>query len=227
MSEHEFILAIEPAIQGGSISLLHGLAELDGWVGTSEVSGSEDILPAVQNISKRNGLEMNEIKKIIISSGPGSHTGLRIGMAIGFGLKKALGYQLREVSALEAMLLTANRRSDVIGEEIITAVPIGRNQICRQSFRLRDNVIVGKNQPMVETSDLFFKFENFESSDKTPFKRVIVLHRKLFLDLRNLDEGRLRKNNMFIDAGQNIAKLLGELEAKREARDGESSLVGK
>ncbi|MEP6789475.1 MAG: hypothetical protein ABJB40_13635, partial [Acidobacteriota bacterium] len=40
----KYILAIESAISGGSISLLKGLKEVANWTGTSNVSKAEDLL---------------------------------------------------------------------------------------------------------------------------------------------------------------------------------------
>ncbi len=124
MDKKDFILSIETAVQGGSISLLQGVTELGGWVGTREVSKSEDILEETKNILERTGVEKKEIKRIVVSRGPGSYTGVRIGMAVGIGLSKALDCELIGVSALEAMLLANSRESIDSGEEIITAVPI-------------------------------------------------------------------------------------------------------
>ena len=90
MSDKDLTLSIETAVQGGSISLLQGKTELHNWIGSREVSKSEDVLQEIKNILKRNEIEKEELKKIVVSRGPGSHTGVRIGMAVGIGLRKAL-----------------------------------------------------------------------------------------------------------------------------------------
>ncbi len=134
MSEEDLTLSIETAIQGGSISLLQGTTELDNWVGSREVSKSEDILQEIKNILDRNNVGKDNLNRIVVSKGPGSHTGVRIGMAVGIGLRKAINCKLISVSPLEAMLSVYKSENKKDEKEIITVIPIGRNQVCRQNF---------------------------------------------------------------------------------------------
>ncbi len=218
MSEKEFTLSIETAVQGGSIALLKGVSEIDGWIGTREISKSEDILEEIKNILERNNLQKKKIKKIVVSRGPGSYTGVRIGIAVGIGLRKALNCELVGVSTLEAMLLAGKRESINSIEEIITAIPIGRNQICRQNFLSRNQKIINN-----ETQPQLSKIDDFLNSDsKFQFKKKIILHRKLYLDLQARQENWLEENNILIDAGENIAALDGMLGA---GRDGEAGVL--
>ncbi len=218
MSEKEFTLSIETAVQGGSISLLKGVSEIDGWIGTREISKSEDILEEIKNILERNDLQKKKIKKIVVSRGPGSYTGARIGMAVGIGLRRALDCELVGVSTLEAMLLAGKRENIDVEEEIVTAVPIGRNQICRQNFLSHNQKIINtETQPQLSTIDDFL---NSDSNSEFQFKKKIILHRKLYLDFQAKQENRLTENNTLIDAGENIAVLNGMLGAVRDGEVG-------
>jgi tRNA threonylcarbamoyl adenosine modification protein YeaZ len=218
MSQKEFILSIETAVQGGSISLLHGVKELDGWVGKREISKSEDILEEIKNTLKKNGLDKKMIKKIVVSRGPGSYTGVRIGMAVGFGLKKALNCELVGVSVLEGMLSADKRESIDSVEEVITAVPIGRNQICRQNFKSHSRKIIDNEaQPQLSTIENFL---NSNSNSEFQFKKKIILHRKLYLEFQSVYKNRLAENNILVDAGENIAALIGMREAGEVGQSG-------
>lgn len=221
--QNEFTLSIETAVRGGSISLLKGVSEIDGWIGTREISKSEDILEELKNILERNNLEKKKIKKIVVSRGPGSYTGARIGMAVGFGLKKALNCELVAVSALEAMLSADKRESVNSVEEIITAVPIGRNQICQQSFKSHNRKIDGsKAGPQISTIEDFL---NSNSKSELQFKKIIILHRELYLDFQTKYENRLTENNILIDAGENLAVLNGMLGVGRDGKADVSSPI--
>ncbi len=207
MGEKEFTLSIDTAVQGGSISLLQGVSEIDGWIGMREISRSEDILEEIKNILERNGLEKRKIKTIVVSRGPGSYTGVRIGMAVGFGLKKALGCELVGVSILEAMLMADKSESDDSVNEIIAAVPIGRNQICRQNFKWHNQKIIDSGtQSQFSTTDDFL---NFINKNDLQLKKKIILHRKLYLEFQTNYKNQLKENNILIDAGENIAALIG------------------
>ncbi len=213
MSEVNFILAIETAVQGGSISLLRGVSVLDCWIGSREVSKSEDILEEINKILKRNDLEKKSIKKIIVSRGPGSYTGARIGIATGYGLKKALGCELFGASVLEALLAYNKEKTIVCEGEVLTAIPIGRDQICRQSFKLdNQGQITSRTQPVYLTIDDFSEFFS-----EREVRRKIILHRKLFLEFQETLKNQLNKNIILIDAGSDVASLMGMMTIEPDA----------
>src|SRR5437868_6799212 len=53
--------------------------------------GSQVLLPLIEKILKKNKLQFKDLKEIEVETGPGSFTGLRVGVAVanalGFGLK--------------------------------------------------------------------------------------------------------------------------------------------
>jgi tRNA threonylcarbamoyl adenosine modification protein YeaZ len=116
------ILALETAVQGGSISLLKGDKELDFRVGDADVSRAEDVLVAINDILRTNEIDKSELGLIAVSNGPGSYTGIRIGLATALGLKNALNIETAGISILEAM--TGQTKNT------ITAVPIGKRDVC-------------------------------------------------------------------------------------------------
>lgn len=205
------ILAIETAVQGGSISLLRGAAEFDYWIGADAVSKSAGILEEIKRILEKNRLEKRTIKKIVVSRGPGSYTGVRVGMAIGLGLKRALGCELVGISSLEAMFLILsasglNRRS-----EIITAVPVGRNQVCWQDFA--DGGANINNEPAKSQTSTMSDFLEFCERDEIHCRKTLVLHNKLYLGLLDkFGERWSGQSGRLIDAGENIAGLNGRAE---------------
>jgi len=57
----------------------------------STVLRSEAALPVVEKLLKKNNLEINQIDEIRVNKGPGSYTGLRVGIAIA----NTLGFLLK------------------------------------------------------------------------------------------------------------------------------------
>jgi len=215
MSEKKITLAIETAVQGGSLSLLQGVSELDYQIGANEISNSQEILENINTILERNELGKKSIKKIVVSKGPGSFTGVRIGMAVGFGLKKALNCEMVGVPVLEAMLLVS-KIADINSREVTTAIPIGGNQVCWQKFKFNNFMIV-KNQISPKIS-IISDFINFHYKNGFDSKKVIILHRKLYLEFREKYESWLADNNNLLDAGENIAAQIGIIGTKSSER---------
>src|SRR5207245_1230429 len=138
----KIILAIESAICGGSLSLLREGSEVANWVGTSTVSKADDLLANIDSMLTDNNVPLGELGLIAVSAGPGSFTGIRIGIATAIGLKSALGIGMASESALKAM---AFRQPDT--QNIVAALPVGRNAVCLQSFMISGGEIVALNEP--------------------------------------------------------------------------------
>lgn len=125
----ELTLAIETGIAGGSLSLLRNGSEIDFWKGVDKVSRSEDLLLNISNLLAKNNLNKNEIKRIAVSCGPGSYTGVRVGIATAKGLQSALKCECYGVSLLESMVLKTKNAG-----EVITGFAVGKNDVCWQIF---------------------------------------------------------------------------------------------
>lgn len=48
----------------------------------TKVWTSQLLIPLIAEILKKNGFQLKDISKIIVNTGPGSYTGLRIGIAV-------------------------------------------------------------------------------------------------------------------------------------------------
>lgn len=64
---------------------------------------ARELLPAVARVMERAGLGWHQIEAIAVGSGPGTFTGLRIGIASARALALANGLPLRPVSSLAAL----------------------------------------------------------------------------------------------------------------------------
>jgi tRNA threonylcarbamoyl adenosine modification protein YeaZ len=124
------ILGIETATRAGSVALLRAgagagagredappLAVLaESRFGATGAAGAE-ILPALDDCLARAGAVMGEIRLIAVSIGPGSFTGLRVGLATAQGLALGIGAALVGVATLDALAAAALRDVHPAGAE--------------------------------------------------------------------------------------------------------------
>lgn len=75
---------------------------------------SARLLPAIVAALEAQGLSKSDIDLFAVASGPGSFTGLRVGMATVKGLAFALQKPIAAVSVLEAIALASGRNGRVI-----------------------------------------------------------------------------------------------------------------
>lgn len=65
------------------------------------------VQPAVQQVLEKAGITLHDLAAVGVIAGPGSYTGLRVGMASAKGICYALGIPLLTVSTLEVMAAAA------------------------------------------------------------------------------------------------------------------------
>jgi tRNA threonylcarbamoyl adenosine modification protein YeaZ len=177
-------LAMESAIAGGSVSLLDGSVEIANWVGSSDVSKAEDLLPNIDRLLKDSSLTSKDIGQIAVSAGPGSFTGIRICLATALGLKKGHGVSLATVSALDAIAVLSGDNN------VSVAVPMGRNTVCLQQFENCKSL----DEPHT------LEHEQFVDRLQQDVQNKYVVHEKLYSDTQ--------QDNV-INFGSNIAKAVG------------------
>src|SRR3954447_25054388 len=116
MTPASTILAIESAIAGGSVSLLRDGEEIAHWLGTANISKGEEVMVNIDHLLTSTGTAKSDLDLIAVSAGPGSFTGIRIGIATSLGLKNGLNVPMASRSAMDAMAAAHP------GHEILTAV---------------------------------------------------------------------------------------------------------
>ena len=66
---------------------------------------SARLMPVIAELLQQNGFSKNNVDGFVVVLGPGSFTGLRVGLATVKGLCEVLGKPLATVSMLEAMVI--------------------------------------------------------------------------------------------------------------------------
>jgi tRNA threonylcarbamoyl adenosine modification protein YeaZ len=72
----------------------------------SEYSHSVFTMPMIEEIFSENKLDVKDLKKIIVVNGPGSFTGIRIGLSIAKTMAYALKIDINTISSLTAYLVS-------------------------------------------------------------------------------------------------------------------------
>jgi len=97
------VLGIETATSFGGAALWRDGSILAEAVNDGVVSHSQRLMPFIDQILRETSLALADVDGIAVSVGPGSFTGLRIGLAVGKALAHAAQKPLTAVSTLEAL----------------------------------------------------------------------------------------------------------------------------
>lgn len=201
-------LALETGIYGGSICLLKNRREIAGWIGESVQTKSNEYLESIKTILYTSHVKIGEINKIVISEGPGSYTGLRIGFSIAKGLKTALGIEIEGISVLEAIAQQSRPITTI-------ALPFGKNEVCwkktGKSEENAENAESVENNPVLQISQnpaTFSRTTDFIDILKHQKPANLILPEKLYSELTNYADFPNKDLNI-IYTDTNLAHTLG------------------
>lgn len=120
----DYTLIIDTSIFGAGIGFFDdSLGNIDFLEVSNDVADSARQLPLmVANGLSRLGAELNSIGKVIVSHGPGSFTGIRVGMGYAFGFLS--GLQLTaggqpKISGISSLVYLARSLATEIGGRIV------------------------------------------------------------------------------------------------------------
>lgn len=107
------LLLVDTCGGSGTIALAHE-AELLASDTLPGRSASERLLPAIRALLAGQGRALADLGAIAIVHGPGSFTGMRIGLSAAKGLAEALGLQVIAISRLAVLAAKAASQTSVI-----------------------------------------------------------------------------------------------------------------
>ena len=145
-------LGIDTSTPAGSI----GLAEGDSLQGEIRLAAGgqhqERLLRGVDALLDLLGMPVESVGVIAVALGPGSFTGLRVGIATAKGLALARGIPAYGLSTLAAMALHFRKR----GLPIAPVIDAGRREVYAALFRVEDGTLRTIREEKAEPPEEFF-----------------------------------------------------------------------
>ena len=130
------ILAFETSAKAAGVALLQDGALLGEYMQNSGQTHSRTILQMAQDLLKNCDLTASDVDAVACAAGPGSFTGVRIGLAAAKGFAWGREIPLIGVSTLEAMARTVAVADGIY----CAAMDARRNQVYTAVFRMENGV---------------------------------------------------------------------------------------
>jgi tRNA threonylcarbamoyl adenosine modification protein YeaZ len=105
---------------------------------------SEIIIPVVERLLKDTNISIESIDKFAVSAGPGSFTGIRVGMT---AIKTFAQILNKPITAVDSLTILENSVIEIKGIKIVTAIDALRNEV----------YIKQNNEVIIKNIDLFIK----------------------------------------------------------------------
>jgi len=129
-------VGLDSSTGAGSVALLRDSRVMREIGSPKSESFSRSLLVTLEELLRESGLSLSDIDCFGVATGPGSFTGIRIGVSTVFGIAFPLGKPVYGISTLEAMA-----RSALPSEKDKTVCPLldaGRGNVYTACFRLRE-----------------------------------------------------------------------------------------
>jgi tRNA threonylcarbamoyladenosine biosynthesis protein TsaB len=132
------ILGIETATMTGGVALLDEKRLISEYTLNVRTTHTARLMPALDQILKDSSVDKSEIDGVAISMGPGSFTGLRIGLATAKGLALGLDIPLLGVPTLDALA----RNIPFARYQICPVLDAKKKEVYTSLFRYEDDSLV-------------------------------------------------------------------------------------
>ncbi len=142
------LLAIDTATRHASIALYgdDGPVVEHSWL--SRNRHSVELAPAIAAMLVQQRIPSTELTGVAVASGPGSFTGLRIGMSVAKGFALGLNIPIVGIATLDVV---AYATGDV-GLPVIAALETGRGRLCVATYAFRDGLPTVQRPPEIVRS---------------------------------------------------------------------------
>jgi tRNA threonylcarbamoyladenosine biosynthesis protein TsaB len=129
------ILAFDTTVAACSIALWRDGAVLARARETMDQGQAEALLPLIENVMREGGVDYMALDRIAVTVGPGSFTGVRVGLSAARGLGLATGKPVIGILTTEALAHAVPEKQ----HRIVAAVDTKRGDLYVQQFDAQHN----------------------------------------------------------------------------------------
>lgn len=137
------ILAIETTGPVCSAAVLDDDGQITEMKNTEKMNHLRSLAPMIKELTEKTGIPLKEFDRIAVSVGPGSFTGIRIGVSTARALSQLTGVSLTAVPTLPAFGLGECRSA---GDADLVCCPVfdaRRSQVYAGAYRNMEEIVTG------------------------------------------------------------------------------------
>jgi tRNA threonylcarbamoyladenosine biosynthesis protein TsaB len=152
------LLAIDTSGKNGGVALVRGDTGNFHLIATAAIAGgsySARLMPEIAHLLAKSKLDKPEVEGITVATGPGSFTGLRVGIATAKALAEALQKPIAAVSVLEAIAAAGLQQRPVRdGGRVVALQDAGRGETYAGVFIYRAGKLHRQDELLFKNSEL-------------------------------------------------------------------------
>jgi tRNA threonylcarbamoyladenosine biosynthesis protein TsaB len=136
---------METSAARGGVALLRDTETVAEQSFEAGLVHGREVAPAIKEVTDRAGIPLGDIDLISVDIGPGSYTGVRVGIATAKALAWALGRKLAAVVSLDALAEAAKE----LGEVIVPVLDARREQLYSATYSSKAGVVTRNAGPAI------------------------------------------------------------------------------
>jgi tRNA threonylcarbamoyladenosine biosynthesis protein TsaB len=150
-SSSAWLLALESSTPHGGSALIKDGVPLDTYLREEGLRHGRELTASAETLLKGQNLRVSDLKGLAVSIGPGSYTGIRVGVMAAKAMAWAAGVPLAAVSSLAALAQTAVVGGHAgEGDRVYVVQDARRDEVYAGLYRITDGLAV----PLREDADV-------------------------------------------------------------------------
>ena len=176
------ILGIDTSSMAASVAVIEDNKLICEYTINTKKTHSQKLMPMIENMLKLSDLDIKEIDAIAICVGPGSFTGLRIGMATAKAMAHVNNIPLIGVNSLE--ILGANM--DLCNRNICSILDAQRNQVYMNKYILKDDKITELEEISIKPIDELLEEISSSNEDWVLVGEAVYKYKEKIEEISNI-----------------------------------------
>lgn len=176
------ILGIDTSTMAANVAVLEDDKLICEYTINTKKTHSQKLMPMIENMLKLSDLDIKEIDAIAICVGPGSFTGLRIGMATVKAMAHVNNIPLIGVNSLE--ILGANM--DLCNRNICSILDAQRNQVYMNKYILKDDKITELEEISIKPIDELLEEISSSNEDWVLVGEAVYKYKEKIEEISNI-----------------------------------------
>lgn len=204
------ILAIDTTGLVASVAIVDSTKTIAEFTTNHKKTHSETLMPMIENMFLSLNMDISEIDYIAVSNGPGSFTGLRIGVATAIAIAHGSNKLVIPVPTLDSLAYNIFDQSNII----VPIMDARRDQVYTAFYKRDGEKLIRLNDYMADNIDVVISLlieENknaiFLGDGIQVFREKILEHKEKFM-IASANMNMQRASSVGVVAMQNIDKAV-------------------
>ena len=176
------ILGIDTSSMAASVAVIEDNKLICEYTINTKKTHSQKLMPMIENMLGLSDLNVREIDAIAVCEGPGSFTGLRIGMATAKAIAHVNDIPVIGVNSLEALAANMN----LCDKKICSILDAQRNQVYMNKYILKDDKITELEEISIKPIDELLEEISSSNEDWVLVGEAVYKYKEKIEEISNI-----------------------------------------